>query len=172
MKPPKIDTKFAKSGFMALPPWGKAVVVVGSVVLAYVVVRKIGKAISGVKDNQGSRQEDRLWNQVFDDLNTSASTKPTLSKEQMVAYANKIEEAVSGLGTNWGAVESVIKALKNDADYAGLSAAYGRRTVEGPWMWSDDFTGTLSQTLSWDMDSSEINELNEILAKKGIKYRL
>jgi len=172
MKTPKVDTKFAKAGFMSLPPWARAVVVVGGALAIYSIVKKVGKGLREYKEGEGSRQEDRTWNQAFDELNSNANTRATLSKEQLLSMANTLQVAMDGRGTDEDAIYGVFYKLQNDADFAGLSAAFGRRTIKGGsgYFWDSDFTGTMVECLAEDMDSGERNWINMILKAKKIKY--
>lgn len=80
--------------------------------------------------------------------------------------ADSIEQACLGFGTDEQLIYQNFGLMKNDLDVAKLIVAYGTRRIEFSLQ-----MGTLSQLLSSELDSSEISEINSILAKKGITYR-
>lgn len=169
-------SKFVSEGWAGLPSFAKGVILVGVGIGAYILVKKIIGKTQDIKKEQGKRQEDRSWNQAFDKLNSNPSTKATMTKEQMKAVANKIENTLDGYGTRDYDLKQAFKNnIKNDADFAGLSAAFGIREIEpgyGIGWASPTFKGTLIECINDDASSSTIDEINEYLRKQKIKYRI
>lgn len=167
-----MKTDFAKQSFTGLPPWAKGVIAIGLLAGTAYIVRKLMKAPGEIKAGQGNRQEDKSWNQQFDKLNTNPATKATIDKAQMTSYANSLFTAMDGYGTDESGIMRIIDSLKNDADFAGVSAAYGVREVSsGAWNPEPNYKGTLSGALASELSASWVSALNATLAKKGIKYK-
>lgn len=165
---------YAKKEFTTLPGWAKgviAVVIVGGVsFVAYKLYKGLKDKTSGKA--KGDRQEDRGWNKEFDKLNSNPSTKATMSQAQMLSYANSLHTAMDGLGTDEDAIIAVFKNVKNDADFAGLSAAYGTRVVNsGIWGFSD-YNGSLSGALTSELSLYWKDIINKNLASKKVTYRV
>lgn len=81
--------------------------------------------------------------------------------------ADKIYSAVMYTwGTDEQAIYDVFNLMKNNIDVANLIKAFGKRRLEFS---TQDLE--LGAHLSNDLDSSEINKVNSILASKGITYR-
>ena len=112
-----------------LPIWAKGVIVIGGGYLAY---RGIKKVLGKTKLNETTRddkQEVEGWyGSVTQD---SAAKAPTLTKTQMKSIANKIEAALDGYGTRDVILKNIWKtSIMNDADFSGVNAAFGIRTIE------------------------------------------
>lgn len=88
---------------------------------------------------------------------SSIGVKPSYPSSAYQNYANKLEIAMSGMGTDETSIYSVFKAMKNDADLIMLDKAFGVRDE------SD-----LSQWLYDDLASSEISTINKILSFNGV----
>lgn len=72
-------------------------------------------------------------------------------------FANQLEGAMRGVGTDEDAIEAVILKLKSNADAARLNEAFGIRDKHslGSWLNSD----------------GELREVNNMLEAQGITYR-
>jgi hypothetical protein len=173
MNAPKVDKQFAKETFKGLPQGVKTAIVIGVIGLVVYVAYRILKAPKDLKKGQGNRQEDRSWNKEFDQLNTSPSTKATITKAQMGAYANTIHAAMDGYGTGEDEILGVFKKLKNNADFAGVSAAYGVREVSsGTYNPARNFNGTMAGALTDELSQYWKDEINDVLKKNKITYRV
>ena len=162
---------FAKAGFMSLPPWGKGVLIVGGLGLTGFIIYKIVKAASG--EQKGNRQEDRGWNKEFDKLNAEPATKATITQAQMLAFAGTLFTAMDGYQTDEDAIVAVFKNLKNDTDFAGVSAAYGTRKVSsGRFNIEPDFDGTLSGALTSELSQYWKDLINKDLAARKMTYKV
>lgn len=100
------------------------------------------------------------------DTLTNQGMKPTYTDGVYMNLADSIESACDGIGTDEQVIYQVMSKMKNDLDVAKLIAAYGKRRLEYTLVW-----GTLSYTLTDELDQSELNQVNSILAKNGIKYK-
>jgi hypothetical protein len=167
---------FAKQQFTTLPTWAKgviAVAVIGGVAFATYKFYKLIKDTSGGKA-AGDRQEDRGWNKEFDNLNSNPNTKATLTQAGMLAAANALHAAMDGYATDEDAIVSIFKnQVKNSADFAGVSAAYGIRELSsGTWNPAPNFKGTLAGALSEELSQYWKDLINKDLASKKITYKV
>jgi len=105
-------------------------------------------------------------------LQEGSSTTPTYPNSQYFAWANRLEQSMFDIGTDEDAIFSVFSYLRNNGDFIKLKQAFGVREYTGGFL-----PGFLSPDLSLDgwiqeeLDSSEIQQLNNILKNKGITYR-
>lgn len=158
----------ATKTFQGLPQWAQGVIAVGILGGVGYLIYKLNQA----SKNKNQREEDRNWNKAFDTLNSNPKTKSNYSKEQLLSFANSIEQAMQGYGTDEAAISRVIRQMKNDADFAGLSAAFGVRTIStGALNPEPNFKGTLSGALTNELSNAWVTSLNKALEKQGIKYR-
>jgi hypothetical protein len=165
-----------------LPGWAKGVVViagVGAVVYTGFLIRK------GIKKAVDHGREQKAVNDAKADLNElqGQGMKPSYQDGVYTGWADKIEVAFSGCDWSVGqdivgltltssgkSLLEVVKQMKNDVDFLKLVAAYGTRTYDqcGTWPFSGDFTGSLYQAVSDEIDQTEIDYINKQLAAKGI----
>lgn len=90
--------------------------------------------------------------------------------EKMLPMANSLFDAMNGYGTGEDTIEKELKKLKSKADWDALVRAFGTRTISsGTWnVFQSDFTGTLPECLNDELDSSELESVNQILSKIGV----
>ena len=90
--------------------------------------------------------------------------------EQMLPIANAIFDAMNGYGTGNDRIEKELQKLKSKSEWDALVRAFGTRTISsGTWnVFQKDFTGTLSECLNDELDSSELERVNQILSKIGV----
>ena len=162
-----IDTKFAKEGFLGLPPWAKGVVAVAVLGVTIYAVYKISKKLGGDEEQDKKEGAD-----VLSELEKAAKKKPaTYPASQYKTFANIIETAGFDIGTDEDAIYSTFRKLKSNTDYLMLLIAWGKpnRTV---YEWGVGREMTLPQYIRWEMDDSEVKKVNDILQSKGITYRV
>lgn len=90
--------------------------------------------------------------------------------QDFLPMANAIFDAMDGYGTNEGTIETELKKLRSKSDWNALVNAFGTRTLSsGSWnVFQDDFTGNLPECLNEELDSTEIQRVNQILNKIGV----
>ena len=90
------------------------------------------------------------------------------------ALSNDVFDALDGYGTNEEAIENAFNKLQSDADLNALIDAYGVRTVSSGALnvFQKDYTGDLFGSLKSELNSTELDRLNQILANKGITKRI
>lgn len=171
-------TGFIKKSYMNLPPATRGLVTLVGVGVGIYIVYKIYKSISGtltgeVTQQQAGAREDRGWASEADALNQNPATKATISKAQAQSFAQSLFTAMDGYGTDENAIIGVFKNLKNDADFAMVSNAYGVREISsGAFNPEPNYKGSLSGALTSELSQGWKDEINKILASKKIKYRV
>jgi len=151
------------SGFVSdLPPWAKGLALVGGIGVVYYFLLK-GKNESGLLPQTADSELSKLMAQ---------GQFPTISAAQAEILSSKIVAAVDDCGTDENAIYSAFANLNNTADLMLLAKTYGVRTYKGC---GEAYFGyvhnNLSQTLTDELSSSEIDTLNNILVQEGINYK-
>ena len=167
------NKQFAQQSFTELPGWAKGAIAVGVLAGVGYLVYKLINTGKDIKEGKTEREEDRGWNSELDKLNSNQSTKATLSKAELSSMANKIHAAMDGYGTDEEAIIKAFRTLKNNADFAGLQAAYGVQVISsGRFNPEPNFKGNLIASLSTELSDYWITKINQILKAKGIKYKV
>jgi len=162
-------TEQVTKSFQGLPIWAKGAIAVAVVGGAAYLIYKLWSFPKQFLDGRGNRQEDRAWNTELEKL----GQKPTMSKAQIDALANKAYAAMNGYGTDEDALYEVFRALKNDADFAALQAAYGVRTISsGSWNPAANFEGNLIAAITDEVDANTRKIINNILKVHKINYTI
>ena len=162
---------FVKSQFSDLPQWAKGligVVVVGTVIfVGYKVYKNFGTTVA----KQPLKEEERAVDLELDKL-ISSGQKPKLAKSQHLAIANKLFTAMDGWGSDDTQVKEAIQSIPTYPDLLAVISAYGiRKLSTGKWNPSPEKNQTLVQALNEECSSSELADLNKILASKKISYK-
>ena len=169
----KIDYTFAKESYINASPLVRnsinIIIFAGIVFAAYKLVKYFSAA---GKEGRAQTQEDNAWNQELDKINQNPNTKQTISKAQSLSLANKIHSAMNGLGTDEDTIYDAFRALKNNADFAALNSAFGKRVVYSGLYLVPNETGNLATVLTTELDTNEILKINLILKAKGISYKI
>jgi len=155
-----------------LPLWSKGVIGVliagGSAFALFKLYQYFGK----LKEQEGQKAELDSTTKALVDL-TKAGKGASLTKVQIDQLANKLQTAFAGYGTDYKTIESVFLQIKNEFDILSIRQAYGVRKISsGRLNLASDFEGTLDQTLVEELSQKDIQALNMILARKGIKNRI
>jgi len=160
-------SNFLKESFSGLPAWAKGLISVGVVAAVGYTLYKMSKKFSPEQQRENEENKD-----VETEIQKSVKKYPlSYPLSQYKSWANQIEVAGFGLGTDEAAVYSIFRKLKNDSDYLALQQAWGKPTRK-TYDWAVPLNYTLSQFLRYEMSDTEVNKLNYILQTKGIKYRV
>lgn len=163
-------TAGAKVYAEAQTPMGKKVLKGALIALGIYVAYRI---VKGFMEDSPNREEQQATTTELDALNNNPKTKQKISPSQAMSYANALVVAMDGYGTDEVAIKSTFYKLYNNADYLALSKAFGTRTISsGNWNPEPNFKGTMAAALRSELDWSLVKELNDILKKKGITYRV
>jgi len=159
-------------GFKSLPSWAKgtvAVLMLGTIIVGgYFAIRGVKKGIQRIKDSS----ESKAVKDDLKDLNSSQTTKQTMSDSQANGFASRLYVAMDGNGTDTNAIYDVLSNLKNDADVLALIKAFGTKKLHNSLLWEEVvYEGGLSGAMQDELSSSELRKANSILEGKSIKYR-
>ena len=182
----------AYSYYRELPPWAKGVVIVGGLFVVYLagsaVLRKLTQAKNARDAKDAVRNADAEKRRL-----QSQGVRPSYPSSQYNTWANSIQQAFDGCDPtgqlSWGAdsplgavsfwstsgfkVAKIFAELKNDFDYLSLTTAWGIRTYDAcGWFTGDVKDVDLAKAISDELTAREISNLNQILSKKGIKYKV
>jgi len=164
--------------FNTLPSWAKGtiavVTTVGVVVGVFYTVRGVNKLIKKKSDEEGQKDELDSAKDELDKLNKNPSTKQKLSNSTINSIANVIEsesEKLSYVHFYYWTISSQLNKLQNNADFLALKRAFGTRAIDGGWF-DKDITVNLSQLIQHNLGQSDVDDLNRLLTKKGIKYKI
>ena len=124
-----------------------------ALIVAYYFGSRTGKAKSTVLDEAGN---------AANEINVSGLSYELSVYDQA---ANKIYEAVSGIFTDEQAVYSEISRLRSKDDILQLIKAFGNRGFWG-------FKGTFTEWIYQSMSAGEIEQINTILSRNKIDFKL
>ena len=115
--------------------------------------------------------------QVINELQQSEKTQKASYPDSVYSgWASAIAFAVFGYGYNAKTIFDIFRKLKNNTDYLKLIKAWGspaRQVFPDFFIFYDTgYKMTLPELLRYQMSSKEITQINQILASKGIKYRI
>lgn len=84
-------------------------------------------------------------------------------------WADALQEACSGAGTDMDAILRIYAKQKNRMDILALHDAYGKRKITSPYGWSTDAM-SLPATLQYELSDGNFEELNNTIKKTGYQY--
>lgn len=155
-----------------LPSWSKGVIGIVIAGAGGFALFKLYQYFGKLKEQAGQKAELDTTTKALKDL-TTAGKGGSLTKVQIDQLANKLQTAFAGYGTDFKAIQGVFLQIKNEFDILSIRQAYGIRKISsGRFNLASDFEGTLDQTLIEELSQKDIQALNMILAKKGIKNRI
>lgn len=128
--------------------------------------------IRSLKKSPEEKRQDRIKEDIKEAEKTQKLSYPLSSYQ---GFADKI---FSGWSTNYNPFDrlneepiyEVFKAMKNDLDVLELIKAFGKRREPTAIIGLLNNVA-LPEWLAVGMDTDEIDQVNSILASKGIKYR-
>lgn len=94
---------------------------------------------------------------------------PSYSKSQYKLAADTLENAMYDAGTDEAAIYRIMGSLKNNTDFLELIIAFGTRQKYEFAI--PTFKGNLARWFNDELNSSEIQKVNELLKNNSIKYR-
>jgi hypothetical protein len=160
------------SGYQGLPNWAKTTIFIGGVVVVYLVYRRVSAKIKAdINAKYQKALVDASANEVKNLYNQGVVQ--TLTNSQLEGIASNLRQAFDGCGTDWSAITRSFEAMKNEADLQALIRVYGIRKYDA-CNWEFDFGDkelNLAGAISDECSGEEVDEINGILKRRGIKYR-
>lgn len=175
-----------------LPTWAKGIIAVGGLAIIYFTGRTIIKKINASKEAKDSRESVREASNDRASL-LRKGLKPSFAPTQYQGWANSIEQSFEGCdpfgNITWGAdsplgsvsywsksgykVATIFNQLKNDIDFLDLTIAWGVRTYDDCGIFTGDVKDVdLFKAIEDELTDAERRDLNKILAKKGITFKV
>jgi hypothetical protein len=153
--------------FKDIPGWAKGIILILIVLLIVWIVYKFYKTVGfkteGERDIQRDLDKD-------EDVLIKAGQKPTFPRTWYRGAADKLYACGAGqttfTGTDESCIYSVFVQLKNDMDILLLTEAFGSRRKGFSFN-----EANLGGWITDEMNSGERSALNNILARRQIKYR-
>jgi hypothetical protein len=169
-----------KNYFDNLPSWSRGVISIVGVGAVVYIGFQIYTSIKKNKDLEQSLEAQKLANKELNDLRKNGIVA-TKSPAQFEVLSAKINEAVNGCGADTDTIYSVFNSLNNRADLLTLISSFGVRYYRPcagtqpisytKWLFNNEsFGGDLSTLLNYDLDSSQISKINNILKAKKIDF--
>jgi hypothetical protein len=168
-----------------LPSYGKAIALIGGLVIVYVGYNKINSIIGSLKASADAAARAKTID--ADIASKSATQKASYSQDQYNGFADAIEATLSGcdfsisataigiLGNDASKIyNTVLTNINNDIDFLNLQKAFGVRTIPKSIYcgYTSDVNGDLVTVMTRILNTQEINYLNSYLAGKGINYKI
>lgn len=159
------------SNKIPIPVWAKATLVIGAGLTGIAIFYVVKRNINNIKLNLDAKKEVNATTETLANL-TKAGQKPTLDALKLSTMANQLFSYANGYGTDVQGIYKVFSAVNNDVDVVNLIKAYGVKEIStGAFNPAPNLKGTLSQMLADELSPPEIKALNDLLSRKGIKYR-
>jgi hypothetical protein len=145
----------------------KLVIVAVFIVLVIVIYRLIKKALTKSPGQQS-------LNTTSDELKTliKSGEKTNYSDAQFAAFADNLEQAMTGIGTDEEAIKKVINYLQNKADVLSLIKTFGIRDyTDDKFLMYNIKPLNLNQWFNIELGASDLETfVNQPLKQKGINY--
>lgn len=151
------------------PPIGKIIILLMVCVLAYILYKVVTK-LTAPKDIS-----ENILDASSNEINVLSQQGETASyaSSQYITWADKLQEAMSGLGTDEESIKDVFHFMQNKTDVLKLIKAFGIRdyTDDKLLIWNVK-PMNLNEWISAELDATEINDLiNKQLSAKQINYQ-
>ena len=166
----------SKKIFQGLPQWAQGVIGIAIVGGVGFIGYKIYSAIQKAKALETATEENQATSDEAKKL-LSKGIKPSLNKTQLISTVNGLKQAFSDYDaiTRPHYIEFIreLVKVKNDLDMLNLIKTYGNQDIKFPFtkFTASDFSGNLTQTAKNFLNNKELAAANNLLARKGVKYR-
>lgn len=154
------------SKWSSLPTWAKGTIAVVSVLavgaIGFAIYKGVKKAIEKGKEGKEGRESKDELQQL-----ENSGIKPTFSDAEAQAKVSSLISAANECDpTGSGATQiiSIMKGLKNEADYHKLSATFGTKTWDECLWGTGDVTGSLTTLLTEELDSGQLSDVRKHLS--------
>lgn len=149
--------------YQGMHPIAKGLIGIG---ITYVAYRTLDKLLS---DDPGDDEPEAAKTEL--QQLAAQGIFPTYSDTQFESFSQNILQAVNGWGTDEDSIYLVMEAMNNKADILKLIMIFDVREWEDISVPFQLKKGSLSIALHSDLNSGEINTVNEILRANGINYK-
>jgi|GEM_PF-2108095 len=114
----------------------------------------------------------KLDSSIDEALNEGIASGEVLSYDEMqfIGWANSLESAMAGSGTDESSIYNVMRKMQHTTDLLYLIKKFGHRDKKNLFGHKKG-TWDLSQWLTDELDSEELDKVNKILIDKSIRYQ-
>lgn len=135
----------------------------------FTLIGFVGYKLITLFDNPNDKKQQETQQTVDTEVTTriNKGETPTYSASQFKQFADTLQSAMEGMGTNEEAIYGVIAKMYSDLDVLMLIQSFGIR-----W-YKELFFGenyTLAQWFDNELSTYGIDVVNNILAQRGIKF--
>lgn len=158
-----MDTN-TKSALSFILPY--VVLIAIALIVLYYVKKKLGQASDSIGLTESDEEKDankNLSNSVLVDYSKLSQPRGSYS-----ILAQKMYDAMKGIGTDTDAIKSVINSLHNQNDWNMIIKMFGSRDGENIFKWMHGEIPTVSHLYG----RLDLSDLNKMLISKGIKQNL
>lgn len=96
----------------------------------------------------------------------------SISKNQALAYAQRLYTAMEGVGTETDVLDTIYNILKNNPnDVKAVYNAFGTKNYGlfgSPQWWVSNTSGDLKDWLKWELSGKRLNDWNTLLQSANI----
>jgi hypothetical protein len=165
-----------KKIFQGLPQWAQGVIGIAIVGGIGFIGYKLYSAIQKAKALETATEENQATSEEVKNL-IKKGVQSSLNKTQLISTVNGIKQAWMDYDAltrphyvMW--IRELVK-VKNDLDILNLIKTYGNQDIKFPFtkFTASDFSGNLTQAAKNFLNNEELKASNNLLARKGIKYR-
>ncbi len=169
--------------YTELPTYAKGVIAIGTLALLAMFGINV---MNRIKKDAKDKQSQKAIKSAEDELTAAmkGGMKPTFAPSQYIAWGEQIKTQFAGCdfsSTYYSAsllfasdsfifLAKIIKQLKNNADWLSLVKYSGVLTYDQCGIGNGDMSGDLYTCIADELNTVETQELNKLLASKGITY--
>jgi len=151
------------------PTVGKVIMIIAALVILYVaynVLLKVYTKLTAPKSSVDAAKDE------LKDLN-QAGTGPHYSEVQFKTWADTLEQAMSGQGTDEDQVKRIFEYMQNRADVLQLIKSFGTRDyADDKFLLWNVKPFNLNQWIGAEFDGPDTDfYINDVLKKRGIDYK-
>lgn len=161
--------------YQGLTPTTRGIIIIGGIAISAYIAYEIYNGLHKAKILNATGQEAA---QSVADLNylMDNGISPSYVNSQYETWAGELVSAFSGCGVDFNTVLQVFNNIQNEADVAKLISTFGTRTYDKCMSWiilfgSKTVNQSLGQAMAYKLSSEQLNQIDNILASKQIKYR-
>lgn len=161
--------------YQGLTPTTRGIIIIVGIGASLYIAYKVYKGIKIAKLNNAS---NLAAGQALGDTSylSEHGINPSYVNSQYETWSGELVSAFNGCGTDFNTVLNIFNNIQNEADLTKLISSYGTRKFNKCMSWIHFFGDSqwdqnLGAAMANKLSSNELNQINNILASKGIKYR-
>lgn len=157
----------------------KKILIVVAILAGIAILYKVFTSLFGKSGDGGKDESKNLGESISKEIkNLSKRMSPSFPDSSYIGFADKLQEAMEGSGTDTGVVLSTFNVMQNDLDVAKLIQAFGIRSPKAGVLFKDAPPQELSGWISaegrtyFGLGAPLTDKVNDSLKQRGtITYR-